>query len=48
MQVTAPTPGGFTVSWSPSTDNKGVAGYYVVVDGVRRATSLGTSAVVTG
>jgi len=48
VQVTAPTPGGFTVSWSPSTDNKGVAGYYVVVDGVRRATSLGTSAIVTG
>jgi chitodextrinase len=48
VQVTAPTPGGFTVSWSASTDNKGVAGYYVVVDGVRRATSLGTSAVVTG
>ena len=38
VQVTAPTPGGFTVSWNPSTDNKGVAGYYVVVDGVRRAT----------
>ena len=37
VQVTAPTPGGFTVSWNPSTDNKGVAGYYVVVDGVRRA-----------
>jgi len=48
VQVSAPTPGGFTVSWSPSTDNKGVAGYYVLVDGVRRATSLGTSAVVTG
>ena len=48
VQVTAPTPGGFTVSWSASTDNKGVAGYYVVVDGVRRATSLGTTAVVSG
>jgi len=48
VQVTAPTPGGFTVSWNPSTDNKGVAGYYVVVDGVRRATSLGTAAAVTG
>jgi chitodextrinase len=48
VQVTAPTPGGFTVSWNPSTDNKGVAGYYVVVDGARRATSLGTSVIVTG
>jgi chitodextrinase len=48
VQVSTPTPGGFTVSWSASTDNKGVAGYYVVVDGVRRATSLGTSAVVAG
>jgi chitodextrinase len=48
VQVSSPTPGGFTVSWSPSTDNKAVAGYYVVVDGARRATSLGTSAVVTG
>ncbi len=30
VQVSGATPGGFTVTWSPSTDNKGVAGYYVV------------------
>jgi chitodextrinase len=48
VQVTGATPGSLTVSWSASTDNKRVAGYYVLVNGTRRATALGTSGVVAG
>ena len=48
VQVTAATPGSLTVSWSPSTDNKRVAGYYLLVNGTRRATALGTTGVVAG
>ncbi len=48
VQVTGATPGSLTVSWSPSTDNKAVAGYYVSANGVRGATTTGTTAVVPG
>ena len=48
VQVTAASPGSLTVGWSPSTDNKRVAGYYVLVNGTRRTTALGPTGVVTG
>ena len=48
VQITASSPGSLTVAWSPSTDNKGVAGYYVSVNGVRRAATTGTTAVAAG
>ena len=47
VQVAGATPGSLTVTWSASTDNKGVAGYYLSVDGVRRATAIGTVAVAS-
>ncbi len=48
VQVSGATPGSLTVSWSASTDNKRVAGYYLLVGGTRRATTLGTTGVVAG
>ena len=48
VQVTAATPGSLTVTWSPSTDNKRVAGYYLLINGTRRATALGTAGVIAG
>lgn len=38
----------FTVSWTASTDDVGVTGYRVYVDGVAYATPTGTSQVVAG
>jgi len=48
VQITGATAGGLTVSWSASTDNKGMAGYYVSADGVRRAVTTGTTATMSG
>ncbi|MNH97533.1 Chitinase A1 precursor [compost metagenome] len=37
-----------TLSWTASTDNVGVAGYYVYADGVKVATSTNTNVIVSG
>ncbi|HEX6341565.1 MAG TPA: glycosyl hydrolase family 18 protein [Umezawaea sp.] len=37
-----------SLAWTASTDNRGVAGYDVFVDGVLNSTVAGTSATVTG
>ncbi len=38
----------FTLSWSASTDNLGVASYEVFIDGVSQGTQAGTSALISG
>lgn len=42
------TPTGFTLSWSASSDDVGVSGYEVQVDGAVYATTSGTTVVVSG
>jgi chitodextrinase len=42
------TQSSFTMSWSAATDNVGVVGYAVYLDGARRATTTGTSYTYTG
>lgn len=43
-----PQPSSIDVSWNASTDNTGVAGYHVFLDGAQVADVSGTSATVTG
>lgn len=42
------TSNGFTLTWTPSTDDTGVAGYEVFLDGVSYAAPTGASVNVTG
>lgn len=48
LTVGATTTSTVQLSWNPSTDNNGVAGYYVYRDGGLAATVTGTSFVDTG
>ena len=47
LHVTAKTFNSATVAWNPSTDNVGVAGYFVYVNGTHVANETGTSAKVS-
>lgn len=49
LVISNPTANGFTVSWSPSSDNVGVTGYTVVVnDTITATTTTATTATVGG
>jgi chitodextrinase len=48
LAVTSVTPTSITLSWSPSTDNVGVAGYRVYVDGNLAGTTTTTGYVAAG
>jgi chitodextrinase len=48
LVATSPTKRTVKLVWKPSTDNVGVAGYYVYQDGVRIATTTATSYTVSG
>lgn len=48
VAASAITAAGFTLNWTASTDNVGVTGYRVLLNGVQYATPSGTSQVVTG
>jgi chitodextrinase len=46
--VGSPTQNSFTMAWSPSTDNVGVAGYSAFLNGTKVGTTTGTTYVYTG
>jgi len=48
LQITAKTQNSLTLSWQPSTDNKGVTGYEVFLDGLSRGSTTSTSLTVSG
>ena len=48
LQASAQTTGGFTLSWTASTDNVGVTAYEVFKNGVSLGTTASTSYQVTG
>lgn len=48
LTLTARTPTSLTLSWTPSTDDVGVAGYGLFLDGVSQNTTGATSALFAG
>ena len=48
LAVTSRTATGFTVSWSPSSDDVGVAGYLVSLGGLYSTDVTGTSVTLSG
>jgi chitodextrinase len=48
LSATEPTSTSVTLDWAPSTDNHGVSGYIVYVNGTQAATTAATSFTVTG
>ncbi len=48
LAASAISAGGFTVSWSPSTDNVGVTGYEVFLNGATQGTQATTSRTFSG
>src|SRR5262249_30650297 len=48
VQATATTPTSFTVGWLPATDNVGVAGYNLYVNGVKVGSTTNLNYTFTG